>query len=256
MQSKWFMSVALAAVVAATTACAGGTGSPEGTAGTGQATESAPPAGAAEAPTPDLEGIPEVVAVVNGTEISAEQFTSTYEGQFQQLAAQSQMSGEELNQDELKTQTVETMIGTELLLQEAKKRGIEATDKAIAAEVEKLVASNQLKSKEELFASLAKQGLDEKTVNVELEKQVRLNALIEEESGDLKPTEEELKAAYEQAKAQQAQLGSAGGEAGKVPSFEEMRPGLEEQLVSQKQGEAAQTLVDSLRKSADVKVNL
>src|SRR5918994_1689378 len=43
---------------------------------------------------PDLEGIPDVVAEVNGEEVTKEEFTPIYEAAFQQAAMQAQMSGE------------------------------------------------------------------------------------------------------------------------------------------------------------------
>ena len=46
-------------------------------------------------------------------------FAESYEAQFQQLAMQSQMTGEEPDQDEL-NQALEMMINSELLTMEAK----------------------------------------------------------------------------------------------------------------------------------------
>jgi len=59
-----------------------------------------------ELPEADTEDIPEVVAEVNGDEITGEDFTVLYESQFQQASLQAQSTGEELDQDQLKDQTL------------------------------------------------------------------------------------------------------------------------------------------------------
>ncbi|WP_216699751.1 SurA N-terminal domain-containing protein [Arthrobacter sp. H5] len=257
LKKKWLVSLALAGAVSVMTAC--GTPSDEGSPESQQTAPAEGSTAEGEAPAmpePDLEGIPDVVASVNGTDILKEEYTTIYEGQFQQSAMQSQMSGQEVDQDQLKTQVVENMIGTELLIQEAGNRGIEASEEAKTETLNGLAESNQLGSPEEFIAKMGEQGMDEKEVNAQLETQVQLDQLIAEETGEVKPTEEELKAAYEEAKTQQEQMGEAGGEAPEVPPFEELRPQLEEQFKAQKESEVTEALVTSLREKADVTINL
>lgn len=263
MRNKWLMSFALAGVVSVVAACGTPSETDEIASDTQQETpeagESAAPEQEQEAPEmpePDLEGVPDVVAEVNGTEILKAEFESVYANQFQQSAMQSQMSGEEVNQDDLKAQTVEGMIGTELLVQEASDRGVEASSEAIDEALNELVAANQLESADEFFAALAEQGLDEEEVNSQLATQVQVEQLIRDEAGDIAPSEEELTAAYDEAVAQQEQMGAEGEEEVEIPSFEEARPALEEQLTEQKEAEASQALVASLREEADVTINL
>jgi peptidyl-prolyl cis-trans isomerase SurA len=252
---KWLLSLAVAGSIAVLTACGGapadGGGSPAASAESSASAE-----GQAQMPQPDLKGIPDVVAEVNGTKITKDKFTAAYEGQFQQMAMQSQMTGQKVDQDALKKQTAEAMVGTQLLLQEADHRGIKATQKDVDAELEKLAKSNQFKTVDELMAALKKQGMDQNEVNAEIQTQVKVNKLIAEETGDTKPSEKELKAAYEQAKKQQEAMGEQSGQKAKVPSLEEMRPNLEQQVKAQKETEATQALVTDLRKKADVKINL
>lgn len=163
------------------------------------------------------------------------------------------MTGQELDQDQLKKQIAESMIGSELLIQEADNRGFTASEEDVNKTVDDLVKQNGLQSKKEFMAALKEQGLPEEEVMTQVETQVKVDQLIADESGDTKPTEEELKEAYDQMKTQQEQM---GGEEAEVPSFEEMKPNLEEQIKMQKEGEAAQKLVEKLRKNADVTVNI
>ena len=63
------------------------------------------------APEADVSDVPDVVATVNGEEITREEFVPVYETQFQQLAMQQQATGEEVDQASLKQQTAEQLVG-------------------------------------------------------------------------------------------------------------------------------------------------
>jgi len=204
---------------------------------------------------PELEGIPDVVAEVNGEEISKKEFVSTYEGQLQQAAMQSQMSGQEVDQDQLKKQIAEGMIGQKLLIQEADNRGFDATEEEINETMNELVEQNGLESKEEFMAALEQQGMNKEEVMSQVETQIKVNQLISDEYGDMEPTEEELKEAYEQMKAQQEQMGQEGKDS-EMPAFDEVKSKIEAQVKSQKESEASQKLVQKLREEADVTINL
>lgn len=211
-----------------------------------------------EMPEPDLENIPNVVAEVNGEEISAEEFKTTYEGQFQQMAMQSQMSGQELNQDELKQQIAEGMVSSELLIQEAGNRNLEASNEEVDEKLNELAQQSGIESQDEFISALEEQGMDEEEITSQVQTQVKVDKLVAEESGDTEPTEEELQEAYDQFKAQQEQMNQGGedGEQAEVPSFDEVKPDLKAQVEQQKTAEATQTIIDQLREDADVTINL
>lgn len=206
--------------------------------------------GEAAAGKPDLEGIPDVVAEVNGEEIAKDEFVPAYEQQYQQMAAQAQMSGEQPDEKELRKQVADTLVNTELLNQAADERGIEASDQQVDTKLTELAKSNQLGSAKEFLSALEKQGMGEDEVRSQVETQVRLDALLAKESGGVKVTEAELRKAYDAMKAQQGQTGQ------KVPGFKKVRPQLEEQVESQKLNSTAQTLLEDLRKDAEITVNV
>ncbi|MDI3329565.1 MAG: SurA N-terminal domain-containing protein [Micrococcus sp.] len=211
-------------------------------------------------PEPDLEGIPDVVATVNGEEISGKDFSGVYESRFQQLAMQAQMSGQELDQDAMKKQTVDSMVGSELLVQDAEANGHEATDEDVDALLEETVKAQQLGSVDELMAVYEEQGFAEEQVRSDARKQVLMTAAIEEIDVP-EPSEEELRELYDQAAAAQppAEGGEASGAAGasaQAPSFEELKPQLEQQVAAQKQNEAIMQRMEELRKDADVEVRI
>lgn len=209
----------------------------------------------AEMPEPDLEGIPDIVAEVNDGEVTKEDFEGMYQQQFQQMAMQAQMSGQsmdEIDQDELKEQTAEGMVGQELLMQEANDRIDEITDEDKDKTIDDVVEQNGMETKDELLEALEEQGLDEDEFMEQIETQVRVDMLLDEESGDMEPSDEEIEEAYEDMKKQQEEADSDE----EVPEFDEMKDQLAEQLKGQKQQEVTEELVAKLREDAEVTINL
>lgn len=252
---KWLSSLTIIGSLLLLTACNGD--EEAATEDTGSAEEAeAPESGAAEEqpemPEPDLEGVPDVVAEVNGTEIEKTEFEEAYNMQFQQMAMMSQMSGEELNQDDLKKQVADGLVSQELLIQEADNREIEVTEEDTNGVLDSLVEQNGMESQDDLFAAFEEQGMPEDEVMSQVDMQVKIDKLIAEEAGDIEPSEEEMQEIYDAQVAQMEQMETEE----EPPSFEEMEPQLKEQVVMQKEGEAAQGLVADLKESADVTMHL
>lgn len=213
----------------------------------------APGESAAAQPEPDLEGLPDVVAVVNGTEIKKDEFTTAYESQFPQAAAQAQAGGQEVDQELLRTTVADNLVSTELLRQEAEKRDIKATPEARTAAIDELLASSQLGSEDELREAFAEQGLDDAEFDAQLSDQVTLDALIADEAGDTTPSDKEIQEAYDAATAQQE---ASGATASPLPPLDEVRDEIVKQLEGGETSEAAQSLIAKLREDADITVNL
>ncbi len=156
------------------------------------------------------------------------------------MAMQSQLTGQKLDQDKLKKQTAEGMVGNQLLIQEANDRDYSASDKDVDETLNDMAKQNGLESKDKLLSKLEEQGMKEKEVVSQIKTQVKVEKLISEESGDTEPTEEELQKAYDQWKSQQekAKEGNKGekedGEEKKIASFDEKKSDLKSQLKTQK----------------------
>jgi peptidyl-prolyl cis-trans isomerase SurA len=200
---------------------------------------------------PDVSGLPDVVAVVDDVEISKAEFVTAYEAQFSQLAAQAQQSGQPLDQDQLKQQTAESMVNTQLLINEADDRGYEVTQKDLDSTLDELAEQSGVTA-DELLDSLEKQGVDRKEANRQLEGQVKLDRLVADEGGDEDPTDKQLRELYDQSVAQLEQSGDDSD----VPEFDEVKSQLEDQVRSQNETTVAQKLVDDLKKDADITINL
>src|SRR5699024_1509245 len=158
----------------------------------------------------------------------------------------SQMSGEELNQDDLKKQVADGLVNQELLIQEADNRELGANDDEKNEMITELTESNGMESEDDLYAAFEEQGMDKDQVMEQVELQIKVDKLIAEETGEVKPSEDELQELYDQQVKQLEQM-----ETEEPPSFDEMKPQLEEQVVAQKEGEAAQGLVEKLKEDAE-----
>src|SRR5699024_6181180 len=132
-----------------------------------------------EMPEPDLEGIPDVVAEIDGEEISGDEFSKNYEAQFQQLSMQSQMTGEEPDQEEIKQQALEMMINSELLVNEADEEGCTATDEDVDENVDTGAEENCRDSSDDLVEQIEEQGLDEERVREDIRKEVLMVQVME-----------------------------------------------------------------------------
>ncbi|WP_165356776.1 SurA N-terminal domain-containing protein [Nocardioides zhouii] len=201
---------------------------------------------------PDLSGIPDVVAEVNGEEVTKDEFVPIYEAAFQQAAAQAQTSGQAPDEEALRQETADNLISAELLAQEAETRGIEVSDGEIDAELTRLAEENQLPSAEELLAAIEKNGVSEEQARSQVETQLLVEQLVEDEDGGQGPTEKELRAIYDQAKQQAA--AQEGGQ--KIPPFDQVRDQIEEQAKTEQVSKVANALVQDLRKDADITINL
>lgn len=207
---------------------------------------------------PNLDDIPDPVAEVNGSKVTKDEFVSVFEGQFQQMSMQAQSSGQPVDEEKLKEQSIEGLVGAELLEQEAEKRGLKASDKEIDASLAEFAKTNQV-STDEFVAKMGEQGMDRAAVMDQIEKQLIVEKLIDDEYGEFTPSDKEVQAAYDQVSQQQSMMGGAqGGQTGgqQLPPLEQVRPQVEEQVKSEKQAQNMQSLSEKLRKDADVTVHL
>ncbi|GAA1975523.1 SurA N-terminal domain-containing protein [Isoptericola halotolerans] len=223
----------------------------------GPSAEQAPDAGAGtELPEADLEGVPDVVAEVNGEDIDREEFAASYEGQLQQAAMTQQSTGEEIDQEALKQQVVEQLVGNRLLTQAAAQADIEVTDEDVRTTLEDIAAQNGLQSADEVIAALGEQGLSEDEVRSDAAAQFQVSAYIEAEADIEEPSEDELRAQYD---ALVEQLEAQGGEETpetEIPPFEDVRDQLAQQATGEQQNAAVQEIVSTLRDQGDVTIHL
>lgn len=211
--------------------------------------------GEEEMPQADLDGIPDIVVEVNGEEVTKDEFVSMYQQQFQQMIMQAQMSGQDMSdidQDQLKKETAEVMVGQNLLTQEANKEITDVSEDDINKTIDEILEQAQMESKDELLAAFEEQGLSEDEFMEQVETQFKVDELVNNLGKDIKVTEDEAKEAYDTLKEQQEQVESDE----EFPAFDEIKSDLEEQLLAQKKSEETNALVEKLRDEADVTIHL
>ena len=246
MRKTSVLGLAATACMLVLTACGGG----------GSSSDDASAEPSAQSSGDVVDGIPEVVAEVNGEPVTREEFTLIYDAQLEQATADAEAGGQAPDEEALKEQTANNLVDATLLTQEAESRGIAATSEDVDAELMSLAESNGLGSAQEFIDALEKEGTTEEQVRGQVELQVLVEQLVADEAGLSEPTEAELRTMYAQGKKAAQQQAQAGGQAQQVPPFAEVREQLAEQAQTEQVGTVAQELVAELRKDADITINL
>ena len=253
MPKKFLLSIAAVAAAFSLAAC-GAESDDE------QATDDAPQSqeqGDQAMPEPELDNIPDVVAVVDGEEISGDAFAENYEAQFQQLTMQAAMAGQEPDQEQLKEQALEMMINSELLVAEAEDQEFSASDDDVDEYLADMAEANGLESSDVLMEELEAQGLTEERIREDLRKEVMIDQVVDTLEVE-EPSNEELQEMYdaqvEQLEAMNEQVEE--DQAQEAPPFEELEPELEEQVMQQNENEAIAALLDDLRDDAEIEILL
>ena len=103
--------------------------------------------------------------------------------------------------------------------------------------------------------------MDEETARREAASQIAIQAYVEQEAPVEEPSEEELRAYYDELVAQQE--GAGGGEddaastaAPEIPEFDQVRDQLSQQLQSEEQAAATDELIAGLREDAEITSHL
>lgn len=251
MRTRTVLGLVAAASMLVLSACGGGSDSSSSSSDQDASPSESSSASADPSGGPDVSGIPDVVAEVNGEEVTKEEFVPLYQAAFQQAATQAQTSGEAPDEKALQQQIADDLVSTELLAQEAESRGIEVSDEEVDAELTDLAKQNQMASADELLAAVEKNGMSEDQARAQVETQVLVELLVADEDGGEGPTEKELRAIYDQAKQQ-----AAGQKGQKIPPYAEVRDQIEEQAKTEQVSKVANALVEDLRKDADITINL
>src|SRR5699024_766705 len=219
--NRWLLGLAMSVSVVALAAC-GSQGDEAKPQESSAAAEQSPGAdgsgqgGSGQDGKPNTKDIPEVVAEVNGEKIRKVDFVPLFETQYQQMQAQAQQSGQTVDEKDLKKQTSENLVSTEVLTHEADKRKISVSDKDIDKALKESAQSGQM-SEKDFLSAMKDQGMDEKKVRSELKNQLKIEGLIDDEYGEFEVSGEEIGQAYEKAKAQQEQMAQQGGQDQEVP---------------------------------------
>lgn len=184
------------------------------------------------------------VATVNGQKITGSDYNS--------VLSSTQMQMQQMGQDptakealkQVKDQTVNTLVGQNLLMQEADKKGFKASDDEVKKQIDEI--KKQYNNDEKKFQEALKmQKMNEQQLNEQVAESIKMNKYVEKEIPAPAITDKEIEDYYNQ-------FAQQGGQ--KPPKLEEVKPQIKQQLTQQKQNETLGKKVEELKKTAKVEV--
>ncbi|MEM5016770.1 SurA N-terminal domain-containing protein [Metabacillus indicus] len=188
------------------------------------------------------------VALVNDEKILGKDYNSVLQatqGQMQQMG-QDPTSKEAAEQ--VKKQTLDSLVGQTLLMQEAEKKGYKASDEDVKKQLDE--TKKQFKTEKEFEAALKKSGMDMKTLESQIADDIKFRQYIEKEVPAGEISDEEIQKTYDQ----YAEQSKAAKQ--EVPKLEEVKPQIEQSLKQQKQQELLAQKVEELKKNAKIDLKI
>lgn len=190
--------------------------------------------------------IPAVVAVVNGEEITKDDFLTLGE----QLALQQTNQGADIDSSEMQleisNQTLNLLVNQALLVQAAQEAGTEVSD-SVDEQYATLVQSAG--GADEFQAQIEQANTTQEQIRTDLESQLLIQTHLDNELDmeSIAVEDAEIEALYAQVQEQQGE---------NTPALEEVREQLATQVRSQKEAEMVQGYLSQLRDAADIVVNI
>src|SRR4051812_14672175 len=188
------------------------------------------------------------VAIVNDKEILGNYYNSTLasaQGQMQQMG---QDPTSEEAAEQVKKQTINSLVGQTLLLQEADKKGYKVSEADIKKQLDE--TKKQFKTEKEFEAALKKSGMDMKILETQIADDIKLKQYVEKEVPVGEITDEEIQKTYDQ----YVEQGKSTGQ--EAPKLEEVKPQIEQSLQQQKQQKKLVQQVEELKKNAKIDIKI
>ncbi|MFP7255204.1 hypothetical protein CHH91_15090 [Virgibacillus sp. 7505] len=190
------------------------------------------------------------VATVNGTEIKGEEYNSLLSSAQQQ----SQANGEDPTTDdgakELKDQVLKSLVGNELLFQEAEKKNYEVSDKEVDEQMQS--AKEQFENEDKFKEALEAAGTTEDEYKQRLKEGLLVNKYVDEELSPKEVTEDDMKTYYEEMEKQAKESEQEDS----LPKYDDIKDQLKATMEQQNLQTVMLEKVDELEKDADVKYNI
>lgn len=192
----------------------------------------------------------ETVATVNGTEIKGEEYNSLLSSAQQQ----SQANGSDPTTDdaakELKDQVLKSLVGNELLLQEAENKDYEVTDKEVDEELKS--AKEQFEDEDQFNQALEASGSTEDEYKQQLKEGLLVTKYVDKELSPKEVTEDDMKTYYEEMEKQAKE----NEQEDSLPEYDDIKDQLKSTMEQQNLQTVMLEKVDELEKDADVKYNI
>ncbi|OEF97679.1 SurA N-terminal domain-containing protein [Desulfuribacillus alkaliarsenatis] len=187
----------------------------------------------------------EAVAIVNGQEISVEEFNGMM-GSMKAMYAQSGFDFEDEEAigmlQELEQQVLNNLISMEVLRQEAEGNGYEVTEEEIDVEIDQLKV--QFGTDEEFAEVLAANSMTLEQLRNSIGNEILIDRFVENEMPQPSVTEEEALVLYEEYSMMQEDM----------PAFEEVRDMIEDELRQQKLDQQIGQVIQTLVEESDIEI--
>lgn len=214
----------------------------------------------------------ETMAVVNGEEITKEEFETNFEQI--KIAYENQGASIEGLEDEIREQLLEELINQQILRQEAEKRDIEIDNDEVEKEIKKI--KEEFESEEEFNELLDFYGMNREILKENIFFDILVNKLREQviDKDEIEVTEEELKERYEEEeymfKEQQEMIDGQITEEMReemekqeleelesdkeFEDFEELEPVLRDLIKQEKKQEMFYNIVEELKEESEIEI--
>lgn len=189
---------------------------------------------------------PDVVAIVNGEELSNEEFTK-HIAQVEQSAAQQGLDPQDPTvHSQVESEAMTILINTKLLTQAAMKEGIAVLEEQVNEQIALIEA--QFGGKEALQTQMDTLGVTEEILRTDIAEQLAIETYIKGSPAfaDITVTDEDISSAYDTFSEQNPEL----------PPLEEISSQIKEQLIAQKQQALTGELIGKLRTEAVIEVKI
>lgn len=186
------------------------------------------------------------VAVVNGNEITRERFDFRYNLEAKGAATRGLDLNDTNTQDFFARQVLDNVVTVELLLQQAQRVGISTTDEAINTQYQTVVDTL---GGEELFTQqLAQDNLTAEGLRNDIREQLIIENFVNyySEQAGVQVSDEEIQAAYDNAALTNDTL----------PPLETISEQIGSQLLQQRNVEAVNQLLESIKGDSDIQLNI
>jgi len=178
------------------------------------------------------------IAVVNGEEITQDDLDAR--------VAQAQLNGQNGEVDQ--AQLVETMINTELILQDAAAQGITASDEEVENYYQNQVLGEQT-TEEQLKQQLSQSNFTIADLKNDIHDQLVIQKYIEANASSADISDQQVQEYYDQLKAQQ------GEDTENFPELAQVEAQIKQQLQAQQQSQQVNQILQQLRADADIQNN-
>ncbi|MEQ6378329.1 SurA N-terminal domain-containing protein [Bacillaceae bacterium S4-13-58] len=194
----------------------------------------------------------EAAAIVNGEEISMEEFNLTYD----QITTQYEQFGMnvEEQEDQIKQMVIDQLVNTEIIVQKSEETDYEPSEEEIDQEYDMIL--EQIGGEEELQTALEESDMTKEDLRKDIRTQLKVNQFLENSVEEPQVSEEEIQQSYDDmiAQAEQDNAEAEEGQEQEIPEFEEVKDAIEQQLIQTKKQESQQELIEKLRSESDVEI--